>query len=174
MGGLGSGSYRVNKRPVKENCLILQINKIIHSNFNAIGNERLRMGTWSWRRDDKLYGILAYRIEERKTLILDYIAKNEEINQSIILVTTIQPQGGKRYWALCPRQQCMRLCANLYLPVGRKIFACRKCYNLTYRSSNQSHQLDWLYGRIAFEDHCSMALAKAKWIAFAKRHGYKY
>ena len=43
--------------------------------------------------------------------------------------------GGERSWLLCPA--CSRHVVKLYRPSPYHIYACRKCHNLTYRSSQQ-------------------------------------
>jgi len=58
-------------------------------------------------------------------------------SQDIALKTTDCFFGGFRYWFQCPG--CARRAAILYLPFGAKVFACRNCYKLTYRSC-QNHK----------------------------------
>ena len=49
--------------------------------------------------------------------------------------------GGQRYYLLCPK--CGRRCEILYFPdTWVHIAACRLCYDLTYQSSQEAHQLD--------------------------------
>jgi hypothetical protein len=50
---------------------------------------------------------------------------------------------------------CGRRVGKLYLPPGGKYFGCRHCYNLTYTSSNESHEHDGLYRIIARELNAS-------------------
>ena len=45
--------------------------------------------------------------------------------------------GGTRWWYVCPL--CNRRTAFLYLPPKASRFGCRQCYNLTYRSCQESH-----------------------------------
>jgi hypothetical protein len=57
------------------------------------------------------------------------------LDAQTIPVTTVRPHlGGKRYWFLCG---CGRRVGRLYLPTGERVFGCRHCYNLTYRSSQE-------------------------------------
>jgi hypothetical protein len=145
MGGFGSGRTWGCTRPIKEWCLTLNVNRILRKTSKVIGNENLIISSWTWHRDGKPCGYVKYFIEEMMRISLNYQIKDERISQSILLTTTRQPNGGERYWFLCPGKNCRRLCTNLYLPPGGKIFACRKCYNLTYESSNESHQFNFLY-----------------------------
>lgn len=60
-----------------------------------------------------------------------------DMDYKIRLVTAHCKFGGIRYWFLCGH--CKKRVGVLYLPVvrGAKWFACRKCYNITYRSSKE-------------------------------------
>ena len=53
-----------------------------------------------------------------------------------MLITTPCHYGGVRYWLLCPEWGCRRRVGTLYFAGER--FACRHCFNLTYKSQNQS------------------------------------
>ena len=60
-----------------------------------------------------------------------------------ILITSTRPHfGGTRFWFRCPVTRdgalCGRQVGRLYLPPDTKIFGCRSCYNLTYKSA-QTH-----------------------------------
>jgi hypothetical protein len=58
------------------------------------------------------------------------------IDHSIALQTTACHYGGKRYWFTCPAVGCGKRVAVLYL--GGKYFACRKCYQLAYKSQRET------------------------------------
>jgi hypothetical protein len=65
------------------------------------------------------------------------------VPECIIRLTPTRPNlGGLRFWFRCPirrnGKECGRRVRKLYLPPGAKIFGCRCCYNLTYRSA-QTH-----------------------------------
>ena len=40
---------------------------------------------------------------------------------------------------------CSRRAAKLHLPPGARYFACRRCYDLTYTSCQDSHRFDAVY-----------------------------
>ena len=65
------------------------------------------------------------------------------ITQDIPLVTTQLHSGGKRYWFSCPN--CRGRVGRLHLPYGRSYFFCRRCYDLTYMSCQESHKFDWFF-----------------------------
>lgn len=43
--------------------------------------------------------------------------------------------GGVRWWFICPAKGCGKRVAFLY---GGRIFACRHCHNLAYRSQHET------------------------------------
>jgi hypothetical protein len=61
--------------------------------------------------------------------------------------------GGKRWWFRCPLVvggiRCWQRVGKLYLPPRGKYYGCRRCYNLTYQSSNDSHQFDGFFRSLA-------------------------
>ncbi len=65
------------------------------------------------------------------------------VDWQTIPVTTVRPPlGGKRFWFVCG---CERRVGWLYLPLGRHVFCCRHCYNLTYRSAQRhNHRVNLL------------------------------
>ena len=84
---------------------------------------------------------------------LFYQAKrsSQAADYKIALVTTRLHHGGERWWFTCPAQGCGRRVRKLYLPPGGVYFACRRCYRLTYRSCQESHIYDGLFGKIGAE-----------------------
>ena len=74
----------------------------------------------------------------------------EDLDYSARLSSTKCYFGGKRWWFRCPlvvnNVPCNRRVTKLYL--GGKYFGCRRCYNLAYTSSQESHKFDRLFTRI--------------------------
>jgi hypothetical protein len=63
----------------------------------------------------------------------------------LVPIATTRPHlGGKRYWFRCPalrdEKPCGKMVGRLYLPPGGQLFACRHCYDLTYKSAQQHDQ----------------------------------
>ena len=77
---------------------------------------------------------------------------HEHLDYCVSLMTT-RPYCGGRWWFLCPLvrggRQCRARIGRLYLPPGRRYFGCRRCYDLTYESCQESHQFDALYAGLA-------------------------
>ena len=71
----------------------------------------------------------------------------EKLDYPVRLTSTSTPWGARRYWFSCPR--CNRRAAILYRPPGGRYYGCRRCYDLTYRSCQTSHEFDNLYNSLA-------------------------
>jgi hypothetical protein len=69
-------------------------------------------------------------------LRLEYRANGEPFSIQVGLPTTPLRFGGVRWWFACP--SCRQRCDRLYLPDHGRRFACRKCWNLGYRSQRES------------------------------------
>lgn len=63
------------------------------------------------------------------------------LRETILLDTTPCHFGGFRFWFICPRLPdgfpCNKRVRTLYLPPDSRLFGCRTCYNLTYRSCQE-------------------------------------
>ena len=72
----------------------------------------------------------------------DPSANPRELECEIPLVSTPCRFGGARFWFLCPVRADGHLCKNRVgvLYKDGDMFACRRCLNLTYKSSNLSGQ----------------------------------
>ena len=73
--------------------------------------------------------------------------------------------GGVRYWFLCPAVKDGVYCGNrvtkLFLPPAGKVFGCRRCYDLTYQSCQESHKYDRVFGHIEGVDIESLSVTQA-------------
>jgi hypothetical protein len=69
----------------------------------------------------------------------------ERARLRIDLQSTRPHYGGRRWWFTCPLSTANRVCrrrvATLLLPPGERVFGCRRCYGLTYASSQESPTL---------------------------------
>jgi len=96
----------------------------------------------NWRRRGRVISTIDVQVlPDRNCLKFSYCFPDRKpedrgmIRYFVGLDTTKCYFGGHRYWFLCPN--CNRRCAKLYLPTGQTYFACRICYNLTYRSQQE-------------------------------------
>lgn len=152
MGGLGSGQWhrwRGRKRTVEESPVV------------AMGAFRSRLFqgavgvlTWTWG-DGKTFsaGYLVQMICDTPTVTLFYRWRDtEDVSVTVGSEATPTPFGGRRWWFNCPfyvrGRPCNRRAGKLYLPPGARDFGCRTCHALTYRSTQEAHQLERNYRRL--------------------------
>lgn len=149
MGGYGSGRHWFSKKTPVEECLTLSV-----EDFTKGDLLRPRTSSVRWLRGGAETAYLVYSVRDMGgsiyvlTLHSPIIHRDQtiRITQNIHLVTTKLCAGGKRYWFLCPN--CNRRVGRLHLPYGMSYFFCRRCYDLTYRSCQESHTLDWFFAEI--------------------------
>lgn len=156
MGGRGSGRWRGLKiRTTVEECAFLDINAIRREGFKAKGKAPVFVKT---RRalKKKSIGYIEYAVrstrDQKPVILFKYFLKREgdiqEVEEQVVLQSTRPFFGGSRWWFTCPIMQgdtpCKKRVAVLYLPPGSLYFGCRHCYDLTYRSCQESHKRDFL------------------------------
>lgn len=144
MGGVGSGEWcRLGTKMTVEECLNFSVSAIKDDLYHG-GSGGLRWGRHRKKLLKMLYFVSAD--EERLKLVLNYHRRGKTIWMPVGLEDTTTNFGGKRWWFTCPLQRfglpCNRRCGKLYLPRGARYFGCRKCYDLTYRSSQEAHKFD--------------------------------
>jgi hypothetical protein len=70
------------------------------------------------------------------------ISSRKLVSYRIQLAATEPLYGGQRWCFLCPGacsgEPCNRIALKLYLPRHGHYFACRRCYNLCYRTQQQN------------------------------------
>jgi hypothetical protein len=166
VGGYGSGRWgyggKADAKGLVEDCRTLDINEFVREGIVRPGARFL--GVWSWRSPEgevrAPIGLDARTGDEAGTLRLIHgvrrAAEQAErlCDYTIRLVTTVLPSGGRRWWFTCPAKgsggsACGRRSVKLYLPPVGRIFACRRCHELTYRSCRESRKRDGQWRRLA-------------------------
>lgn len=75
-------------------------------------------------------------------LLYTFTELDESYDYKVNLETTEPYFGGWRWWFTCPLSvsgaPCGRRVRKLYLPPDGRYFGCRHCYDLTYRSCQES------------------------------------
>lgn len=133
MSGRGSW-YRWNKKDTVEDYRGLDVRYLHREGILTFGFHSIR-----WTREERETGSIGYWGGE-DSIILEYRhckagSDNwEDVKQTIRLSWTRCNYGGRRPWFIC--WHCGRRVAIIY-GVG-KYFACRYCYDLTYRSCQES------------------------------------
>ena len=147
MGGIGSGTWiRCDAKDTVDDSLSLDVN------YLARGGALLPwyQGVITWRGVSSGHKHASIGFCVRPTplgdlvLICNYRVGGTAVSVSIDLQTTRPNYGGCRLWFTCPLIDrgipCRRRVGKLHLPPGAKYFGCRQCYDLTYRSCQESHR----------------------------------
>ena len=134
MGGKGSGGWnRWNKKDTVEDHHGLDVRYlhregILTGGFNSI----------SWSQGDRTTGSISYwgGPDSISLIYRNRISGGdwEDVRQTVHLSWTTCNYGGRRPWFIC--RNCGRRVAVIY--GAGKYFACRHCYDLTYRSCQKS------------------------------------
>ena len=141
------GSWQQKKTTV-EDCSVLDVNMLVRK--RSISADNSAKGIISWTTEAGTAYEMEFECDRGRALRLRYQSGSKIYDYVIPLIKTpTKPFGGQHYWFLCPetdydleRDQtivCRKRVGKLYLPPGSTTFACRHCYNLTYRSCQTSH-----------------------------------
>jgi len=148
MGGVGSGTwYRYDKKTTVEESLILSIWDFRNEIYSQSS------GTLKWIFAGDRESSIAYSVSQIgcPVITLRYCWSNrEDIEILLRLQSTPTNFNGTRWWFTCPLVlngvACKRRVGKVYLPPRSPYFGCRNCHDLTYRSSQEAHQVKWLSG----------------------------
>ena len=136
MGGFGSG--RQGGGRCTDDMHALDVRKIQRRGL-------LRPGlslTWQWTCNEKTIATIRLQVEADR-VVLDYRNQSvhtnggawEPMNYAVGLDWTPCALGGQRVWWRCPAVGCGRRVAVL---LGGRVFACRQCNRLAYRSQRET------------------------------------
>ena len=119
-------------------------------------------GSLTWSQGGSVIGSISFQVmgDEKPTAILllytinnSRTSEKRDLNYHVPLQTTRTSWGSLRFWFTCPLSvnglPCERRVGALYLPPGGRYFGCRYCYDLTYRSSQESKIWDGFYKQMA-------------------------
>ena len=142
MGGYGSG--RSGGRPTVESGLTLHLYRLIRQGLLVPSQNLSGSIVWTRVSTGERTASMGYeahmsvdsgRIRLRYTTTT-YGGEKRDSDYSIMLVTTPQPLGGRRWWFRCPRSG--DLVSKLHLPNGAYTFASRRAYRLGYLCQRKS------------------------------------
>ncbi len=136
MGGFGSG--RQGGGRCTDDLRPLDVRKINRTGLLTPG----RWFNWQWTCNDEVTATIGLRVEADR-VVLDYRNQNrhhnggewEPMNYAVRLEWTSCGFGGRRVWWQCPAVGCGRRVAVLH---GGRVFACRQCNRLAYRSQREA------------------------------------
>ncbi len=146
MGGCGSG--RPAERDTVEGYPFLDINLLSSGGYIKKDCHTACILRYSFF--DELVARIIFEGHLDKTLPFIQLRytynSDEQLDYRVYLTTTPVHFGGHRWWFVCPNNKCYKRVGKLYC--AGKYFLCRHCYNLTYQSCRDSHQLDRLIASI--------------------------
>jgi hypothetical protein len=142
VGGLGSGRRRT--RLGIDECRALEIGEFCDQ---GRWREKPRGEVlWRARRSGEMLARLTYviRREERAAagLLLAYRYVRAGAGPSAAHGVEFDCAPGQRAYASCPA--CGRRVRSLYAPLSAELFACRTCYRLVYRRSQEDEMLAYV------------------------------
>src|SRR5262245_21487419 len=162
MGGTGSGMWyrwQGRKTTVEESLVVSMRDlrkRLYHGGAGAL--------TWTWTGGGKSsVGYVVTWSHDGPTVILLYRWRGEDVRIPVRLEMTPAQFGGRRWWFTCPLTvrgvACNRRAGKLYLPPGARHFGCRACHGLTYRSSQEAHQAERVFGKLGLDPESARLLA---------------
>ena len=148
MGGFGSGFRSSGRRKTTEESLTLPI-EAIRERIHPYASGRL-----SWTTANEVKHSVGFSVEWPQRvplLVLTYtpLANGERVRLPVSFLTSQTAFGGVRWWFQCPLNSigsgCNGRVARLYLPPKARLFGCRRCHRLSYRSSQTAHRDERLF-----------------------------
>ena len=144
MGGYGSGC-RYDRKATVEECRTLDAGRMQQE--KVLQEDVYRVGSWVWSNADtgETTSSLGYYVNTLAgvpslRLVYSIASTGEKLDYLVELTKTPLPWGGVRWGFRCPH--CGRSCRKLHCPPLGKVYACRQCYRLTYKSAQDAHKLD--------------------------------
>src|SRR5262245_59814534 len=143
MGGYGSGRW--GGRPTVESGLTLNLPRLFKTGWLKPGAWTAGTLRWFAAGTDEETASMDFEARlgaEGGSIRLHWTSANRSSGEKrqcenrIILMTSLQPFGGRRWWFVSPYTG--HRATRLHLPSGADTFACRKAYRLAYRSQRQT------------------------------------
>ena len=149
MGGKGSSRWQgYAKKETVEICRILNANSLMRTFVLQEGIHRSGRFVWRNARTGEQTASIDYEVDTTDMALpwvrlrYTFTEQHAEMDYRIRLQTTQPRWGGLRWWFTCHLlingTVCRRRVGKLYLPPGKRYFACRHCHALTYMSCQTS------------------------------------
>ena len=157
MGGYGSTRWAWHTpKDTVEDSLTLSMPSLLRAGFfKGLGYDgNYESGSILWKNaySDKVTSSVSYSLSGvylHLNFTVTIRGEKRSISQTIELQYTVPNFGGKRWWFTCPL--CRRRVGKLHVPPSGIYFWCRHCYDLTYKSCQESHKYDRMFSMIAAE-----------------------
>jgi hypothetical protein len=133
-------------RRTVEQCRALSIARLVSDRLivNGFSGSQSSLHPIRWSDGFEVIARYEQRNPDEGTLRLVYTIGGERTEDQIEVTSIPSPLGyGRRYYFKCGGiggLPCGRRVGKLYKPPGEVYFACRTCYNLTYRSSKEHNK----------------------------------
>jgi len=138
-----------------EQCLIFSIFALKRDGILKHADGWTGASMWRNNRGEQTAAIRTTYMPQSQAIQLEYVVtenatgRNTNVCYTVNVTRTRCNFGGWRYWFVCPTSRpgstCNRRVGKLYLPPGGVYFGCRHCYNLTYRSCQESKRSRMLW-----------------------------
>lgn len=134
-GGFRFGAGRPGEAICTDTMLRLDVRQLQRSGVLARGHRF----SWQWKTRDRVDATIDCLAAVDRVL-LDYRVRDPggewaSLRYPVLLDWTPCTFGGRRLWWRCPTSGCGRRVAVLF---GGRMFACRHCHRLAYRSQSES------------------------------------
>ncbi|MFH5803521.1 hypothetical protein [Alienimonas sp. DA493] len=149
--------HRYDAKTAAEDCLDLDVNYLNRTGVLIDG----MVGSlwWTSSATGERRGTVGYRTTG-DLFTLSYARNGEPVTLPVRLLYTTPHYGGRRPWFRCPLivagVPCERRVGKLYL--RSKLFGCRHCHDLTYRSVQEAHADERAFAG------CGLDPRGAKWL----------
>ncbi|MHC4230960.1 MAG: hypothetical protein ACYSW0_26295 [Planctomycetota bacterium] len=144
------GRYYFDKKDTVEDCRSVSISFLRKHDY--FSEPCCMSGTISWKNcygeQTSSIGIIVSTLDGENYIRFYYTTTDRhsgektEYDYKVRLTTTACNFGGVRYWFICPLSKndvyCGRRVGTLYKAPGAAYFGCRRCYDLSYESRNES------------------------------------
>jgi hypothetical protein len=166
MGGFGSGHrHRAKRKITSEEALGFGIVDLPLQLVPGMS------GVLTWTKDGDVLATAGYQVRGTATwlaLSLHYQSRGKYTHVAVRLQTTQPHFGSSRWWLTCP--SCYHRVGKLYRIPSNDRFACRKCNDLTYKSSQDAHKHERLMrsmakmrGKVAARGWCQAESVKSQY-----------
>jgi hypothetical protein len=134
-GGFRFGAGRPGQAVCTDTMLRLDVRQVQRTGVLVRGHRF----SWQWKTCDRVDATIDC-IAAADRVLLDYRVRTiggewESLRYPVLLDWTPCTFGGRRVWWRCPASGCGRRVAVLF---GARLFACRHCHRLAYRSQSES------------------------------------
>jgi len=140
MGGYGSGRWiRPSRKITVDKCLSIDVSDYTRNIDQCVSGEISWINRYTGRVISSISYVFLPKDGTEPMLVLSYKIGHVAVHEPVSLQKTNPHFGGNRWWFTCPI--CEKRRGKLYIRAKGHHFACRKCYDLKYRSDGKGKRL---------------------------------